>query len=68
MFNLTTTTILSLVLPTIIAPLACLAFLRLISRAEARKAERGAAPATRVVLDAPSPSVASEPVRERSVA
>jgi hypothetical protein len=68
MFDLTTTTILSLVLPTVIAPLACLAFIRAISRAESRKADRGAAPAPRVVLDASPAQVAGERVRERSVA
>jgi hypothetical protein len=69
MFDLTTTTILSLVVPTIIGPLACLGFVRAIARAEAaRTASRKAVPAARIVLDpAPAPVVADH-VRERSVA
>jgi hypothetical protein len=69
MFDLTTTTILSLIVPTIVAPLACMAFVRVIARAErARNTVRRAAPATRIVLDpAPAPASADH-VRERSVA
>jgi hypothetical protein len=70
MFDLTTTTILSLIVPTIVAPLACLGFVRAIARAEAaRRTTRGAAPIARIVLDpvATAPLTA-EHVRERSVA
>jgi hypothetical protein len=71
MFDLTTTTILSLVVPTIIAPLACLAFLRAIGRVEAaRKTGRkvGTAPAARIVLDPAAAPLGADHVRERHVA
>jgi hypothetical protein len=69
MFDLTTTTILSLIVPTIVAPLACLGCVRAIARAEAaRKTARRAAPAPRIVLDSAATSVSADHVRERSVA
>jgi hypothetical protein len=71
MFDLTTTTILSLVVPTIIAPLACLAFLRVIGRVEAtRKTGRVAAavPAARIMLDPTAAPLAADHLPERNVA
>ena len=72
MFDLTTTTILSLVVPTIIAPLACLAFVRAIGRAEAahnaapEPVDAQAAPA--IVLDSAAAPLGADRVRERQVA
>jgi hypothetical protein len=72
MFDLTTTTILSLVVPTIVAPLACLAFVRVIARAEAaRHTARKAVPAApnaRIVLESPAAPLTAERVPERNVA
>jgi hypothetical protein len=69
MFDLTTTTILSLIVPTIVAPLACLGFVRAIARAEAaRKTARRAVPPPRIVLDSAAAPVSADRVRERSVA
>jgi hypothetical protein len=67
MFNLTLTTILSLIAPAVVAPLACLGCLRAIRHAEStRRPNR--APAPHIVLDSAASPLAAEPVRERSVA
>jgi hypothetical protein len=75
MFDLTTITILSLIVPTIVAPLACLVFVRAIARAEAaRHAARKAVPAVpkvpapRIVLESPAAPLTVERVPERNVA
>ncbi len=69
MFDLTTTTILTLIGPTIVGPLACLAIVRAIGRAEAaRQVVRRPMPAARIVLDPAAAPVSADPVRERSVA
>jgi hypothetical protein len=69
MFDLTTTTILSLIVPTIIGPLACLGFVRAIARAEAaRRTARAAAPIARIVLDPVAAPLTADRARERSVA
>jgi hypothetical protein len=70
MFNLTTTTILSLIVPTIIGPLACLGFVRAIARAEAARltARAAAPPIARIVLDPVAAPLTADHARERSVA
>jgi len=71
MFDLTTTTILSLVVPTILAPLACLAFTRVIGRAEAARktgSRAAARRAPRIVLEPSATPVSADRVQERSVA
>jgi hypothetical protein len=71
MFDLTTATILSLIVPTIIAPLACLAVIRVIGHTEAaRKVGRKAtaAPAARIVLDPVAAPLGTDRLPERNVA
>ena len=68
MFHLTLTTILSLVAPAVIAPLACLGCLWLIKRVETdRRTARSAAP-PHIVLDSAATPLAADPVGERHVA
>lgn len=68
MFNLTLTTILSLIAPAIVAPLACVGCLRAIRRAESARRPSHSAPAPHIVLDPPATPLAADHVRERSVA
>lgn len=60
------TTILTLIAPAVIAPLGCLAILKAIGRAEARRRTRAPAP-VEVVVDRAAPP-AAEPTRARQVA
>ena len=68
MFNLTLTTILSLIAPAIVAPLACVGCLRAIRRAESAGRPTRSAPTPHIVLDSAATPLAADHVRERSVA
>jgi hypothetical protein len=67
MFDLMT--IITLVAPAIIVPIACLSVLRIMGRAETTgRASRSSASAARIVLDSATAPVAAEHARERSAA
>ncbi len=67
MFDLTLMTILSLLAPAVIAPLACVGCLRAIRRAESARRLTRTAPAPHIVRESAAP-LAGDHVRERSVA